>query len=409
MAWQTQSNGYIAFKVQSALGSIASGGSGFVLRTAGGAGGVLTKQPYGSNEVRSDGMMTRGRHGGRKTSGVYSVEVSLDNMDAIYEAVFRGTYVTALVITEATSGGPTEITTTASEIVGNSGSWITVGLRVGDVIRLTNHATAGNNSRNLRITGLTASTITVAETLTLNAVADTAFTITRPGQKLINPAAGSLVKRYFTIDEYDADIDYVETFQDVVFQSLRFSMQPNGMIMCDIAWTGVGRLATSSGGSAPTLTSPTESTGSPLACVDSTVRFGSTDFVDLTSWDLMIDIGGVAPDVIASVYAPDVFTGQMKVGMNLTMLRSDYTMLSGFDAETPFSLHALMVENESEPKDFLALFVPNFTIGGVQKSPLSKEAGPRTQAITIPPELVGKDVTGGAYDATMVKLLTSNT
>src|SRR5882757_8219224 len=103
MTYQSQSNGYIAFKAQSAKGSIASGGSGFVLRTAGGPGGKISKATYGSNEVRRDGQRSRGRHGQRMTSGSYTVEVSLGNMDALYEAVFQGTRATALTITEATA------------------------------------------------------------------------------------------------------------------------------------------------------------------------------------------------------------------------------------------------------------------------------------------------------------------
>ena len=55
------------------------------------------------------------------------------------------------------------------------------------------------------------------------------------------------------------------------------------------------------------------------------------------------------------------------------------------------------------------IFVPNFTLGGVDKSALSKEAGPRTQSIKVPADLIGKDETGGAFDATMVKLQVSNT
>jgi hypothetical protein len=408
MAFQSQSNGYVAFKAQSAKGSIASGASGFLLRTAGGPGGKLTKQSYGSNEIRRDGMSSRGRHGSRRTSGSYLVEVSLDNMDALYEAVFQGTWGTALVVTEATAG-LTSITTGANSIVAAAGSWITAGFRVGDVAVLTGHSSAGNNSKNLRLTGVTALTLTTAETLTVNAVADTAFTLTRPGQKLICPAAGAAVKTYFTLEEYDGDLDLTEIFSDVIIHSLKFSMSTNSMLLCEVGWTGTGAFTTASAGSAPTFTSPTESTGVPLACVDATVRYGSTDFVDLTSWDIMIDRGAVAPDVVAAVVSPDVFTGNMKVGINFSMLRQDYGKMTDFLAETALTMSLLAVENESEPKDFLSLFIPNFTLGGVDKSPLSKEAGPRTQSITVPSDLVGIDTTGGAFDSTMVKLQVSNT
>jgi hypothetical protein len=89
--------------------------------------------------------------------------------------------------------------------------------------------------------------------------------------------------------------------------------------------------------------------------------------------------------------------------MNLTALRKSLTYLSDFVAETVYSLHVLAVENESEPKDFLSIYVPNFTLGGDTRSALSKAGGPMTETIAIPAALVGKDTTGGAFDPTMIK------
>jgi hypothetical protein len=403
VAYQSQSNGYVAFKAQGAKGSIASGGSGFVLRTSGGVG-TIKKNAYGSNEVRRDGMRSRGRHGQRMTSGVFNVEVSLDNMDALYEAVFQGTWATALELDESDF---TSLAIASNVITLGSGSPISLGLRVGDVIRLTNMSTAGNNNKNIRISALTSTTITSADTLTDQA-ADTACNITRPGQKLICPAAGAAVKTYFTVEEVDLTLDKSKIYSDVIFHSLKFSMAPDSIVNCEIGWTGTGAMSTASAGSSPSLTSPTESTGVPLACVDATLRLGSSDLASLTSWDVMIDRGAVAPSVVGSVYAPDVFTGNMAVSMNMGMLLEDYTALDAFLAETVYSFHALAVENESEPKDFISLYVPNFTLGSADFSPLSKEAGPRTQTIAIPDSLVGVDTTGGGYDATMCKIQVSN-
>ena len=42
------------------------------------------------------------------------------------------------------------ITTTTSTIVAAAGSWITAGVRVGDIVTLTGHSTAANNSLRLR-------------------------------------------------------------------------------------------------------------------------------------------------------------------------------------------------------------------------------------------------------------------
>jgi hypothetical protein len=78
-----------------------------------------------------------------------------------------------------TSGTLTSITTTTNTIVAASGSWITQGVKVGDLVVLTNHATAANNNLRLGVAGVTASTITIASAnLTANAVPDSAFTLT---------------------------------------------------------------------------------------------------------------------------------------------------------------------------------------------------------------------------------------
>jgi hypothetical protein len=404
LTYQDQSNAYVAFKAQSALGTQATGSGATVLRNNGGQGGRLTMEAIESGEVRSDMMSTRGRHGSQKTNGAYSSEISLGGFDAIMEAVMRGTFGAAdLAITQSAM---TSVTTGANTIVAAAGSWITQGLRVGDVIRGTGLSDAANNSKNLRITGLTASTITVAETLVVNAVADTSFTITRTGRPLIS--AASPVKRFFTIEEYEADLDSSEVFTDCVWGSLHFSMQPNGIFMIEPSWVGTGQFQTVTGASAPFFTTPTTPTGTPLAALEATVRYGSTDLLDLTAFDMTIDITPSSPDVVAARYSPAVFTGSMAVSMNLTTLRPDLLDVANYLNETQLSLHVLLVEPESEPKDFISIYVPNFTLGSVDKSALAKAGGGRTQTLAVPAALVGKDERGGAYDATMVKVQVSN-
>jgi len=100
---------------------------------------------------------------------------------------------TPLVATEATAG-LTSITTTTSTIVASAGSWITAGFAVNDVVILTGHSTAANNNKPLNITALTASTMTVAQTLVADGVADTAFTVTRLSCKPPNYHRGDFLE-----------------------------------------------------------------------------------------------------------------------------------------------------------------------------------------------------------------------
>lgn len=406
MNYQSNFNAYVAFKAQSALGSPASGAGGTIIRQTGGTPAKLTKTPIQSKEVRRDAQQTRGRHGMQATmGGPYTCEVSMGAFDPIYQALLRGTWDTQI---SATSADFTSLTYGAHTIIFNSGNPITKGFRVNDVIELTGAEDAGNNSRNLRITLLSSTTITVAETLTANASADTGATLLRRGRKVIMPAAGSLVNTYFGIDEYEYDLDASRVFNDALWKTGKWSMAPNGLVTFEPSWIGTGYMEIDSGAGAPVLTSPTLPTGSPLAVLDATLRIGGADVADLTSFDLTIDTGAVAPSVAASKISPTVMPGVNQVSMNLKFLRKDTSWDADFLNETSLSLSVLAVENTSEPKNFVSLNVPYFTLSSADVSALSQAGGPRDVTIAVPAALIGHDTTGAGYDDTMMSIQIAN-
>jgi hypothetical protein len=103
-------------------------------------------------------MSVRGRHGTQAIAASYNAEASLGSLDPIIEAIMRSTWdSSALTKTQADF---TSLTTGANTIVMTSGNPITMGFRVGDVIRAAGLPDAANNARNLRITALSSTTIT---------------------------------------------------------------------------------------------------------------------------------------------------------------------------------------------------------------------------------------------------------
>jgi hypothetical protein len=405
MVFQTNSNALIAYKKQSGLGTAAAGSAASLLRIAGGNGIKLSKAAIASAEVRNDGMSTRGRHGTQAIIAAYNAELSLGSHDPIIEAIMRSTW-DSVALTK-TQTDFTSLTTGTNTIVLASGNPITMGFRVNDVIRLAGLNATGNNSRNLRITSLSATTITVAETLTVDAVADTSCSITRPGKRLINPAVR--LASYFTLEEYEGDIDQSTTVQDFVWSGLKFSMANNGLIMAAPSGVGTGQVSALATGASPYFTAPVATTDVPMAVVDATIRVNGVDQVALSSFDLSLDIQASAPPVFGSPaqkFAPDVFAGSLVVSANITMLRKDLTLFSDFIAETPYSLQVLAVDNMSEPKDFTAITLPNFTLGSVDPSALSKQGGGRTVTLAIPAALVGVD-TSATGDNSMIKFQTT--
>jgi len=413
LAYSESALGYVAFKVQSAKGTQSTGSGGTQLRVTGGQGGRLTKSVTESAEVRQDAMSTRGRHGAQQTAGSHETELSLGNIPTIMESLMRGTFSSADTVIDDETAGMSSATLSVSSnvITASGGSFITSGLRVGQIIRESEGLDSADQNKNMRITALTATALTVARIdgvdLTDAAGPISAYTFTITGRTLINPAAGALVERYYTIEEHELAIDGSEIFTDCKFTGMEFSMQPNGMFMANPSWVGTGQFETLTSGSAPLLTSPSVTTGEPMAAIDAHVRIGSSHIVDLTSFSLTLDTQPTADPVVASAYAPDVFLGAFRIGMELGMLREDLADVTAFLNETPSDLSVIIQEPETAPADFISLYVPNFTFGSVDKSPLSNAGGPRTQTISIPPALVGKDETGGAYYPTMLLFQTS--
>jgi hypothetical protein len=403
-AYSSNFNGYVAYAAQSALGTQKTGSGGIILRQTGGTPGKLTKAPIASKEIRRDAQQTRGRHGLQSTTaGPYNCEVSVGSYDPLYQAIMRGAWDTEITKTQSDF---TSLTTGTHTIVLTSGNPITMGFRVNDVIEMTGFSDTANDSRNLRITALSATTITVAETLTAEAVADTFCSIIRRGRKLIMPVAGALVNTYFTIEEFEYDITASRVFTDCFPKSVKFAMAPNGIMAVDWDFVGTGQFDLPV--SPPLLTTPTLPSGTPLAVLDATLRVGGVDMADLTSFYLTLDTAPVAPAVVGSKISPTVLPGMNSVSMNLKFLRKDTSWDADMLNETSLSLSILAVDTASEPKNFLSINVPFFTIGSADISALSSAGGPRDVSISVPAALIGHDTTGTGYDDTMMSIQVSN-
>lgn len=393
MVYQTGRQIEVAYKPEVTYGALPGASDAKVFRPNTGSLS-LNIEPIQSNENRRDGMRTRGRHGTRSITGQYSADLSVGSYDDLIEAVFRSTFLPSLELDE---GDFTSITTGANTIVAASGSWITLGLRVGDVIRLTNHSSAGNNNRNLRITGLTADTITVAETLTVSAVADTECEVTRP-KKLIQ----GVTNRSFTVEEREIDIDGSELFKGVRWGQLQIQLQPNGM--CILTFTAVGQdMEVKTAGDSPYFTAPAETVTIGLTAVEAVIRLGTADVADVSSLDITINLNAQGFPVVGSNLTPDVFTNLADVAASITLLKADTTRMQQYIDEEQLSLSLLFAEPETGAADFCAFHLGNFTFAAGSKSDLGAD-GPRTQTFQL---LVGKDMRGGAYDPTMIAFQTS--
>lgn len=337
----------VRYKKQSALGTPASGGSGFELPVAPSPGFTLAKVEIADPTIRSDGLTLIGRHGSRSVTGSYDAPLRLDALNKVVESVLRTTAVATTTLTAVS------ITTTTSTIVRASGDWLSAGVREGMVIRLVGSATAANNGRNLTVLGVTASTITVGETLTLNATPGNADVVLP--RYYSSPAVP--VDSYWTIEEYHQDIDASELATDAVFSSLAFSLQPDNTANVTIGVVG-RNVDSETGSAAPVLTSPTQYTARALVAIDAAIYVNGTRRLNCSSLDFTYDIGAATVPVVGSVVSPDVFKNQATLSGSFSALRDSLTDFDSFADEDEFAISVTLVEPEAAPQDFVSLYIP---------------------------------------------------
>jgi hypothetical protein len=403
--YQTNYNGYFAYKVQTARGTPAAGAGASLLPLTSGMH-KLTKKTIASKQVRQDGMTVRGRHGSQAASASFGGELQLTNYDEIIQAVMRGTWAAGAAITNATTAMSTAtMSVTGSVVSFSGGNVITAGARVFDIHVWTSGLNAANLGVPLQVVGVTATTITYAQPLVAVAGPVSTYAFGAKGHMLINPPAGSLVQRYYTGEENFADADVGRVFSDEKWGSLDFAMSPDGIVTITPALMGTGAVIIEPNAGAPYFTTPALPLigAIPLAAIDcSLVLSDAGILLDVTSLALKIDLGLTAPTVAASKVSPDVFDGEMKVSGSLATMFTDFTQMNDFVNETQLALQLLVTVPGSNPIDFFSLTIPNLTLGGADLSDFSQAAGPMTQTLTISSDLTGVDTRGGAYQSSQV-------
>jgi hypothetical protein len=227
------------------------------------------------------------------------------------------------------------------------------------------------------------------------------------GHILTMPAAGALIRRYFTIEEVELDLGISQVYQDCVWTKFEFSAQPNGMFIMTPSWMGTG-VATTTTGAAFNFTGPSYSNNNfiPLAAIDMAISLGPPGSpvaqVDITSFQMTYDLGATVPAVTGSKLSPDVFDGVAKISIpGFTIMESSLTVFNQFINETQLAI--IITVTEPNPGTGVMKFtLPNFTLGQATKSEMKRDGGPLSRNIQVPDARVGIDLSGGPNPATMI-------
>jgi hypothetical protein len=365
MGIQTNVNVQLRYGVESVLGT-ASAAAGQMLRRVSSTL-ALTKDAYTSNEVRPDLQVYDARHGVRRVTGNVQGELSTKTYDDFIEAALRGTWAAGATINQGTAAMATATLAAATgaltgTFTASAGSFITAGLRVGDVFSVT--GSVGNTGKKFRILALTATVATVYPAPATVAAATT-WSIAVTGKKLVP----GLLGRSFTIEQYHADLDLSEQYLGCRIADMALSLPPTGMATANFGVQGMNMVPLNNA-AAPFFPTPTAAPSSGiLAGVSGSLSVAGAPSAIVTGLDFSVQNNLNSQAVVGSNFVPDIFYGRLVCNGTLSAYFDSLTTLNYFVNETEIALSVEL--DDANGTDFLAV-----TFGRVKLMGASKTIGP---------------------------------
>ena len=347
-------NKITVIKAQTGLGVAATGAGGQILRRKTSVA-KKTRATYANDEIVQHQQSTGVNLGTASTSwdfdGLLSPGTYAVPLQSLLRKVFAAGAVTAAAALTIASAGQ------AYTVTRGTGSYLTDGIKVGDVVQLGggsfNAANAGNN---LLVAALTA---TVATVMTINGSALVAEgpiasgVMTVAGKKSLVPMSGH-TDTLFTVEEWYGDISKSELLPDLRIGQADIGLPASGNATLKLTSQGLG---VRTRGNAQVLTAPAPATSTPvLTAVRGVVLANGVPQTGITSISLTIkgNLSEVGP-VVGSNFNPDMSQGRVEVTGTFSALFDSTTLGALYDNETVTSLVAVMAADTTNGADFVAI------------------------------------------------------
>lgn len=354
----------LAYKAETTWGTVPAASGAQALRRVT-SDLNLTKQTYQSAEIRTDYQVADFRHGVRSVAGTVRGELSPGTYEDFLAAALRKTFtavtnITGLSLTIAASGDYYTVTR-------SSGSYLSDGIKVGQVVRLTaGSLAAGNLNKNMLVVGLTAlaATVLVLNGSTLTAEGPIAScTMSVPGKESYVPTSGH-TDTSFAIEHWYSDVSQSEVFSGCKVNSVGIALPPSGISTIEFGF--MGKDVTTA--AAQYFTSPSAaSTSGVVAAVNGAVAVNGTRVALLTGLQINIAGGMTAEPVVGSNTFPDIFEGRVIVSGQFSAYFEDATLRDLFLNETEASIVAAFTTANTAAADFLSITLPRIKVGGASK------------------------------------------
>ena len=392
-------NKKVSYLKESTWGDIAGpAGAKQVRRTT--ADFTLTKDSYGSEELRTDYMVADNRHGVKNADGTLNGELSPGTYADFFGSVLArdfaiGATEAAAEVTIAVSG--INYTITRADV---GADFLAEGFKVGTVVRLTGAGlSTANVGNNLLILGLTATVATVKVLSSTALVAEgpiAAVGITTVGKTTFVPKTGHTDDSY-TVEQWYGDIAQSEVYTGMKVGTANVSLPATGIITTDFTFMGKDLAQT---GVVEYFTTPAAAgtTGILTAVQGAVIIDGVAGSQCITDMSLSITRNMTPAQCLGSDSNSDIFVGRIEVSGSMSVYLSDASLRDKFKNEVPISVVVAATTGEDKDDDFITFVLPKVKVN-------SFSAADSTEGIVASVDFVAilNDVTtGGLVDSVIL-------
>jgi len=354
-------NKSLKIRKQTGLGAVGSATAQILRRET--ATFNLSKSTFENNEIAAHQQSTGITHGLRSVAGTINGVLSPNTYSVLFGSLLRKVFTATAALTgmSITIGG----TAGAWTITRAAGDFLTGGIKVGDVVRLTAGTFAAPNlNANILVTAVTALVITGK---TVNGGALTAegpiasATLAVPGKKSIVPLTAQ-TQEYWAVEEWHSDISRSEYFTDCVVGSVDIGLPSEGN--ATVAFALAGLEAAYAG--TEVLTGATAATTTPvLTAVNGILLANGVQVGNVTGASIKIDCSAANMGaVIGSDNSPDIQRGRIKVSGQLTVFKQDGSFSTLFDAATEFGIVLVVTDDQTKDADFVSFSMSSVKFSG---------------------------------------------
>lgn len=354
----------VAYKKETEFGVVATGTTGGKTLRRVTASFNLNKDTYQSEEIRQDYQVADMRHGVISIEGSISGELSAGSYsDFLASALSRD--FTETVVT-ATGELVVALADGMYTIKRTTGSFITDGVSVGNVIRLTG-MNASNSNKNLLVVQLTP---TLATVVVLNGTTLTAETkatggaVVVVGKTTFAPLEDHTNDSY-TFEEFYADIGQSEVTTGNKVNTVGLSLPATGMSGIELGFTG--QQMSKTGTTRHFTNALAQGNTGVFSAVNGALIIDGKVASLVTGLNININRNLTSEPVVGSNVVPDIYNGRITVDGDFSTLFQNRQFADAFKNETEISLVVALSENNSADANVVSIVLPRIKLSSDTK------------------------------------------